>query len=77
MIVISVIKWKASLIVTIIIIFFFNMISNFIMTRFESGNLEKAVRITDTYYELYLRFVINNIIANMISILILATKNTL
>ena len=49
------------------------------MIRFESGNLEKAVRITDTYYELYLRFVINNIIAitNMISILILATKNTL
>ena len=79
MIVISVIKWKASLIVTIIIIFFFNMISSFIMTRFESGNLEKAVRITDTYYELYLRFVINNIIAitNIITILILATKNTL
>ena len=48
-----------------------------LMIRFESGNLEKAVRITDTYYELYLRFVINNIIANMISILILATKNTL
>ena len=24
-------------------------------SRFESGNLEKAVRITDTYYELYLR----------------------
>ena len=23
--------------------------------RFESGNLEKAVRITDTYYELHLR----------------------
>ena len=50
-----------------------------LVIRFESGNLEKAVRITDTYYELYLRFVINNIIAitNMISILILATKNTL
>ena len=50
-----------------------------LLIRFESGNLEKAVRITDTYYELYLRFVINNIIAitNKISILILATKNTL
>ena len=33
------------------------IISN--VTRFESGNLEKAVRITDTYYELYLRCILN------------------
>ena len=39
----------------LIIIFLSIIISN--VTRFESGNLEKAVRITDTYYELYLRFV--------------------
>ena len=40
-----------------ILIFLSIIISN--VTRFESGNLEKAVRITDTYYELYLRCILN------------------
>lgn len=43
--------------IQMIIIFLAIIISN--VTRFESGNLEKAVRITDTYYELYLRCILN------------------